>query len=150
MDTSPRASITDIYKHWGFWVGILVVIGIIFIAVGGSKQTPADTAPREVSAIGQEGYLRLPNNSDAAQMICLAPTQEVYQKYTTSLMAHDTQGILDLGNEGLFCVGNGSKVLVIDTAFGLRNVRVVAGMSAADTDKEGKAGWVAKEWVVDR
>lgn len=116
-------------------------------------QAPIATSipkPKEVSEPGKEAFLRLPDNTDPKQLIPLAPTKEVSGKVTKTLLAKDWQGLLELASEGVFGLSNGSKVLVIDTALGLRKVRIIAGVREVDKDKVGLAGWVAKEFVVDK
>lgn len=120
---------------------------------GSSSSSTAQNEPSisEARALGSGAYLRLPNNTDSSQVICLAPTKDVYDEYTTALMARDTQGLVDLAvDKGLFCVGNGSQVKVIDTSVALTKVRVVKGMTAIDDEKIGEAGWSAREWVVSQ
>lgn len=109
---------------------------------------PAPAAPSQARTLGQEAFLRLPDNNDATQLICLAPTEAVYQEYFKALSAQDYQGIVGLADEGLFCVHNGSEVKVIDTSFGYTKVRVVKGVAKIDDDKVGEAGWSASEWVL--
>ena len=147
------------YKKWWFWLIIVLVLGGL-ASTPNSPSTTATTAtasdtqsaptPKEARTLGQDAYLRLPNNSDPKQVLCLAPTKDVYDEYTKALMAQDYQGILDLSAQGLFCVHNGSEVKVIDTSVVLTRVRVVKGASDVDSDKVGQAGWSASEWVVDR
>lgn len=137
-------------------IGVFIVIGIIMSALDGghgdtsttAAATPATPASNEARTLGQEAFLRLPGNPDEKQVICLAPTKEVYDAYFKALSAQDYQGILDLSNQGLFCVHNGSEVKVIDTSFTLTKVRVVKGADKIDADKVGEAGWSASEWVV--
>lgn len=108
-------------------------------------QTPTSTKPREVSELGKEAFLRLPDNTDPKQLIPLAPTKEISGQVTKTLIAKDWQGLLELmTNEGVFSVPNGTKALLIDKAIGLRKVRVLEG------EMQSKAGWLPMEWVVDR
>lgn len=111
-----------------------------------TKVTPTPQ-PKAIS-IGDEAYLRLPDNNDPEQVILLAINKDDYDEVLKTLMAKDYVGILDLSNQGkAFGVHNGSKVLVIDTAVGIRKVRIVKGVNPVDEDKVGLAGWVAMEWV---
>lgn len=140
------------YKKWWFWgIIILVLVGLASIP-DSPNPTPASeqSRPKEARTLGQDAYLRLPSNDDPTQLVCLAPTQAVYDEYNKALMAKDYQGILDLQNRGLFCVHNGSEVKVIDTGVGYTKARVVKGVADVDSDKVGQAGWSASEWVVDR
>lgn len=139
-------------------LGVLFAIGIVMSAFDGGHSSSSSSAAsvpstptpasNEARTLGQEAFLRLPGNPDEKQVICLAPTKEVYDAYFKALSAQDYQGILDLSNQGLFCVHNGSEVKVIDTSFTLTKVRVVKGADKIDADKVGEAGWSASEWVV--
>ena len=140
------------YKRLWLWiigVSALVIIGIALIPDSPSA-TPVQAGTSEARTLGQDAFLRLPNNSDPKQVICLAPNSDIYDQYNKALVAKDYQGVLELTNQGLFCVHNGSEVKVVDTSVALTRVRVVKGASEADSDKVGQAGWTASEWVVDR
>jgi hypothetical protein len=135
--------------------GVLVALifgWIVYSVVAGSTASAPSgpIGPAQARELGQDAYLRLPDNSDSSQLICLAPTKVVYDEYSKALMAKDYAGILDLTNEGLFCVHNGSQGKVIDRAFGLTKVRIVAGVLPVDADKVGESGYTASEWVVSR
>lgn len=145
-------------KHIGCG-GLLVVIifGVVVIGAIGSLSsksttttTPPSSGPKQVTTVGQEAYLRLPNISDPSQVILLAPTQKIYEQVVKSSMANDTVGLLELAQVGVFGVSNGTKVFVIDRAVGATKVRVTRGVRPIDDDKVNRAGWVASEWVVDQ
>lgn len=112
--------------------------------------TAEERAPKPLRDIGKEGYLRLPGINDSSQIICLAPTKEVYGEVSKTLQARDVTGILELTDKGVFCIGNGSKVLVIDSGFSVTQVRILAGVNDVDGDKVGRSGWTAYEWVVEK
>lgn len=114
------------------------------------EATPSEEAnsPREVRDIGAEGYLRLPNSDDATQNILLAETKEGYEQVTKAMLANDTQGLLEI--PGAFGVSVGTKVKVLESGLGVRRVRILEVPEAIDQDKVGRAGWTAKEWVVNQ
>lgn len=126
---------------------LLIIIVIILAVAGGSKKSSNDASTNEPQ-IGQEGYLRLPNISDPKQVICLGQTKEDLEQITKALLAKDYVGLLEI--PGAFCVGNGSKVSVIDTGLGIRKVRILQGVNDVDKDKVGLSGWVEYEWVVNK
>jgi hypothetical protein len=66
-------------------------------------------------------------------------------KITKALIAGDFSGILEI--PGAFCVGNGSKVKLIEKDFPLRRVRIIQGVNQVDSDKVGLSGWLPYEWV---
>jgi hypothetical protein len=134
---------------WWMWVPVAICILLVSSAISGSE-APVPTGPQAVSELGQQAYLRLPSTEDSKQVICLAPDKETHSALQTALMAKDSIGILELTNKGVFCIGNGSKVQVIDRSSGLRRVRIISGVNEVDANKVGRSGWVAMEWVVDR
>jgi hypothetical protein len=148
---NPEKPTKKFYQK-GWFAAVLILVCVILAFTIGSSDTPAPTAsgPSEARTLGQDAYLRLPGNDDPTQALCLAPTKDVYDEYTTALLAKDYQGILDLADKGLFCVHNGSQVKVIGTGVGYTKVRVVQGVAEVDSDKVGEAGWSSSEWVVDR
>jgi hypothetical protein len=137
-----------------WWTAIIIfsVLGLISNATNRSSSTDTTaTTPAPVVVptytLGQEVFLRVPNTSDPTQIICLAPNQAVYDQYTKALQAQDYQGVLDLQSTGMFCVGNGTEVKIIDTSAFMAEVRVVKGENKVDTDKVGSAGWTDKTFL---
>ena len=96
--------------------------------------------------VGQEAYLRLPDNTDATQIICLGSTVDDADKIGKAITANDIEGLMEI--RGAFCVGNGTKVKLIEKDFPYRRVRIVQGVNSVDSDKVGKSGWLPMEWVV--
>ena len=134
-------------------LGALFILGMIVSGFDGSHGATSSTpttppGPAEARTLGQDAYLRLPGSGNEGQIVCLAPTPAIYDEYGKALTAKDYQGVLDLTDQGLFCVHNGSEVKVIDTSAFLTKVRVVQGADKVDADKVGEAGWSASEWVV--
>jgi len=111
-----------------------------------AAEQKAPAAEDDQVQIGDDAFLRLPGISDPEQVICLGSTKEEFEQVSKALLAKDTLGLFDL--PGAFCVSNGSRVKVIDSAFGVRRVRITAGVRNVDNDKIGTSGWTAKEWVV--
>ncbi len=152
-----------LWKKVAIGFGAVMLIGIIGSAMDGNQSatttqnppassTPAivstaqDTQPSNNMEVGQEGFLRLPGNNDASQVICLGETKDDYNKINKALAAKDFLGILEI--PGAFCVHNGSKVLLIDKDFPACRVRVVQGVAEVDKDKVGMSGYVPYEWVM--
>ena len=144
-------SATKPKKRWYLSGWALVLYFIIFIFIVGSSgsnnsnPSPTQTSPSG-SSISESGFLRLPNNNDPEQVICLGPTKESYNQIGKALLANDMIGLLEI--PGAFCVSNGSRVKLIESSFALRRVRIETGVRPVDSDKVGMSGWVAKEFVV--
>lgn len=138
-------------------VKILIVV-ILFFIIGTSmtdssapKNEVASTPPATTSdnlTVGQEGYIRLPNNPDPTQIICLGTTKGDADKIGDALLAKDYMGLLEI--PGAFCVHNGTKALLIEKSFPLRRVRITEAYQKIDQDKVGLAGWLPMEWVVSK
>jgi len=152
MNTQETSERKPIYKRKKFLyaVVILMVIGfIVMLSNSEPRQTsntnaqPAQTMSNNQSAtsdkvsIGEEGYIKV-----SSPKTILALTQEEYKELTKIYLANDTMGIGEflLSGKG-FAVTNGTKVLVVDVAVGVRKVRALEG------DNIGKTGWIAYEWV---
>jgi len=155
MDTQ-EAPKKRFWKRKGFLytVGILFALGIIVSAVddkNSSQQTsttqpavvqqPADTKPAasEKVARGEEGYIK--GKSGNPNEI-LTKTQADYDVFVDTLLSKDTIGLEQFLLDGRgFGVANGTKVLVIGTGVGVRQVRVLEG------EHFGESGWLAMEYV---
>lgn len=109
--------------------------------------TPAPAELQSLS-VGDEGYLRLPDTTNANQNICIGTTKKDADAITKVLLAKDYFGLLNI--PGAFCVGNGSKIKLIEKDFPYRKVRILAGVKEVDKDKVGLSGYVPAEWVVSR
>ena len=138
-------------KRWylSWWALILYFIIFIYVlgASGPNSSAPVSTTTTSNDlTIGEEGFLRLLNNNDPTQVICLGPTKESYEEISRALRANDMIGLLEVS--GAFCVSNGSRVKLIDSDFAVRRVRIEAGVRPIDSDKVNMSGWVAKEFVV--
>ena len=139
-------------------IGIAIIVLVIVVIVisddleknkqvakvNNEKSIKTETVNKFVS-IGDTGYLRLPNTKDLEQMICLGPTKESYGQIMKSISAKDFLGVFEAGG---FCVGNGTKVQVIDVSFSMKKVRIMEGVREIDQNVLLRTGWVATEWVV--
>lgn len=70
-------------------------------------------------------------------------TKELLDEYIKAAVNKDTYGMATIiYNDGGFFVPNGTKVLVIDSTVGSRQVRILEGEHLAES------GWVPKEFVL--
>lgn len=153
MEAAPTKQ--RFWKRKGFLytVGILFAAGIVVSAVDDQSpspqpanqpavvQQPADTkpAPSEKVARGEEGYIK--GKSGNPNEI-LTKTQADYDVFVDTLLSKDTIGLEQFLIDGRgFGVPNGTKVLVIGTGVGVRQVRVLEG------ERFGESGWLAVEYV---
>ncbi len=138
------------WKRKGFiyTVAILFGVPILLAAIGGnSKPTSTATQPAVAQtaqpassqkvSVGEEGYIKV-----SSPKTILANTKTDLDALTKIYLANDTEGIAEflVGGQG-FAVSNGTKVLVVDTAVGVRRVRVLEG------DQASKTGWLPMEYV---
>lgn len=98
---------------------------------------PAQPASSQKVSVGEEGYIKV-----LSPKTILANTKTDLDALTKIYLANDTEGIAEflVGGQG-FAVSNGIKVLVLDTAYGVRRVRVLEG------DQASKTGWLPMEYV---
>ncbi len=141
--------------------GLPIVIGIASSSKDSARQKsaeiqngnqPATTAATggdwESMKVGDQGYLRIPGYDGTDQNICLGKTKDDAEAIGKALAAKDFLGLLEI--PGAFCVGNGSKVQLIDKSFPYRRVRILAGVNDVDKDKVGLSGYLPAEWVVNK
>lgn len=136
---------------------LLIVLGTVFSGDKDKKtetvkniEQPANTTPiptkaARINTMGQEGYLRLPDNNDPSQLIVLGETKEAQSQITKSLIANDTQGLIEIPN--ILAVPVGSKILIIDFASGIKRVRILEVPDQKYSDKVGKTGWAPIEYL---
>jgi len=114
-------------------LGLLLVAILIYsltLGCGGISET--------TPAVGSEAFIRVPN-LDTVQ---LAVDKESSEMWIKACVAKDYIGMVELEASGrIFTVPSGTKVLVIDSSFAIRKVRVLEG------DAFGKSGWLPYEWV---
>lgn len=111
------------------------------------KESAPEALPTKLN-IGDEGFLRTPNSTDNSKTIFLTGEQSDYAKLGKALLAEDAQSILEIPSA--FWIQAGAKVKVIDSAFGIRRVRILEVTSTEDAANVQKSGWVAAEFVVSK
>ncbi|MFZ2189364.1 MAG: hypothetical protein WA057_02300 [Candidatus Magasanikiibacteriota bacterium] len=123
---------------------ILVPVVLIFVITmaGGcnnSKSTPTDSALSNVG-VGQEGFLR---TSDTGADVLLATSEKSFDDLINASVAKDTIGMAQIVlNGNAFYIPYNTKVLVIESSFAKRKVRILEG------EKVGETGWIPYEFVV--
>ncbi len=124
-------------KKFFILCGVLVVLIIIGISMGTCPGgTTTETTPSVT--IGSEAFIRAGN----LDTVYLAVDKQSMDMWAKAGLAKDYIGMAQLEASGrIFPVPNGTKVLVIDSSFTLRKVRVLEG------DAYGKSGWLPYEWV---
>lgn len=113
-----------------------MLLAAFIVACGGG----APLAYEPEWAAGREGRLQVDGGAD--QLILLALQRDDVEAVGKALRAGDGAGIVELVRRGrALLVSNGTKVLVIDTAVFVRQVRVLDG------DQAGRAGWIPTEFI---
>lgn len=149
MEAAPTK--VRFWKRKGFLytVGILFAVSIVVSALDDKQPSTSTTTTQPAVAqttqpassqkvsVGEEGYIKV-----SSPKTILANTKTDLDALTKIYLANDTEGIAEflVGGQG-FAVSNGTKVLVIDTAYGVRRVRVLEG------DQANKTGWLPMEYV---
>ncbi len=138
----------------------LVILSIMISA--GSNNSPKQSEHATPAAqsvvpaskyltIGQDGILKLSDNSTIDDLIILAPTKDGAGEVTKVLMAKDNVGILELlSRPGFFAVANGTQVKKIDGSVTLSQVRVTGAVRDLDKQFIGQAGWIPYEYAVTK
>lgn len=144
-----RAKVRQRAKGKQYTIGCLVLLGIVIVLVAligsggdskkdGKTQSPAPTAAERLR-VGEEGILRV----EGQEQVLVATSKENLDKVVKALVAKDTEGLAQMVLAGeAFLVDSGTKVRVIDTALGVRQVRIFDGGTL------GRTGWVPMEFVV--
>lgn len=104
-------------------------------------QQPTDTKPASSATLsrGEEGYIK---GTSGTPNEILTNTKADYDVFIDILLSKDTIGLGQFLQDGRgFGVANGTKVLVIGTGVGVRQVRVLEG------EHLGESGWLAMEYV---
>ena len=121
---------------------VIVFTGIVIsMIVGDSKPDSASPVATSNTTVD----IRLPNNTDTTQKICLGTSKDDADKISKALLAKDYLGLTEI--PGAFCVSNGTPALLIEKSFPLRKVRITGTISKIDGDKFGKSGWLPMEWI---
>ena len=147
MDNQEGAK-KKFYTRWWFWL-IILVLAIFGMnsannappSVPSTEATTVQPAPSPSKDVelGNNGYLYIKGSDNVAVM----RTQDAFDAYTKAAVNNDTIGMAQLvyDDQGFF-VPDGTKVLVIDSGMGTREVRILEGKHIAET------GWVALEFVL--
>jgi hypothetical protein len=81
--------------------------------------------------------------------VFLVYDRESYDELRDAILAGDAYGLRELTEHlKAFEVASGTKVLVIDSAFRLRKVRILESPHILDQWSIGLAGWIPMEWIV--
>lgn len=110
----------------------LTVAGLALCLMLGCIQEPDNS-----KSVGQKGVL-----SSVNEYMPVAVTEAAFDELTKARAAKDKAGQMQLLTSGkTFMVKSGTKVLVIDSTFAKRKIRILEG------EHGGKAGWVGVERV---
>lgn len=121
-------------------VGGAVIMFLLISAFSGNGSGTNTSSPDKPASVsmGEEGKLY----SGDAEKVFVATNEAALEQSTKSFIADDMQGIQELLLSGKgFVVTSGTRVKVIDTAFGRRKVRIL------ENEMNGKNGWVPMEFV---
>ena len=111
---------------------------IILVILTGVMLTACAAPTPEPSDIGSEATISVPN----LDTVHLALNKEALDLWTEACVAKDYIGMAQLESVGkVFPVPNGTRVLVINSAFAVRQVRVLEG------NAYGRSGWLPYEWL---
>lgn len=125
----------------------LMAIGILSALIfGGRTKSPNSSSSSSKDygtgtagsiSVGEEGRLY-----SGAELVPVAVSREAFDAWTKARVANDTHGQGALLVAGLILTPQkGTKVLVIDSAFLIRKVRILEG------EFEGQAGWVSSDYI---
>lgn len=118
-------------KTFANCAGIILVL-ICFVASEGVVEASPLT--------GEYGVLR----SDLPESTFIPYTESTLDDFCEVVRIRDEYGLQEILNSDRgFFVASGIRVLVIDSTFGKRKIRILEGPNA------GSAGWILMEWVVD-
>jgi len=135
----------------GFWKLVnerpkatVVIVMILFIMSMSLSSDSSNNSPElrsETIHIGEEGFLR----ANDASFVLLGASKESYDAFLDAQIATDSFGTSELLQSGLiFSVPADTKILVIDSTFAMRKVRILEG------ERIGQIGWVPYEFVVKK
>lgn len=109
-------------------LAVVSVILVLLAGCGGSSVSQSTSSEVKINAPLDNVYL--------------AVDKESFDLWTKASVAKDYIGMADMESSGkVYTVKNGTKILVIDSKFGARQVRTLEG------DNYGKTGWLPYEWV---
>lgn len=128
-------------------VGLAAAVVVSFVLALNNSEDAADSETNTSETqnfldVGDEGILSSRNDGICESVTIVAATRDAHDQLVKTARAGDTYGVMEAVLEGqAFPVEECSRVLVIDAAIGLRQVRVLEGEQIART------GWVPYEWV---
>jgi len=132
----------------GIGIFILAVIAGVLIVMSFSGTTPttpntSNTVANQKVELGDEAILNFNDDiKNCEQSAVVATSEENLKSITKIMLSNDDYGLAQAISSGsAFLVGNCTKVKVIDSATGSRQIRILAG------DQIGKAGWVPFEFL---
>ena len=128
-------------------IGGLVIVAL-FAFVSWASESEEETGRSERSSTVAETTLPTTVGSEAVidvpslDTVFLCVDKEAFDMFLDAALANDSFGVAELEISGrMFGVPNGTKVLIIDSSFATRRVRVLEGYAV------GKSGWLPYEWL---
>lgn len=128
-----------------FYSFLVIIAGILVLLImsssNNSSPQPLSQEQPKGPSMGEKGVLRVPGQTE----VLVASSKENLDKITHAAVVKDNLGIAQmvLASEAFF-VDAETKVLVINTSFATREVRILEGK------KFGSSGWVPFEFVVSQ
>ena len=121
----------------GFAVVAVIFVAILGTCIGALLEPTDETAATMYVGVGDEGLLF---SESALPYVCV--TEETFDKLIAASVANDKIGFNQLiMSDAVFAVAQNTKVLVIDSTFGKRKIRILEGSNY------GQTGWVPSEFV---
>lgn len=142
LKTKKWSELTRKEKVAGLILLSALVLLLAFAIVSTNKATsPAVSQVR----VGDVGVLRAGN----ANTVFLAADRDAFDQMQKDFVSNDTVSFFELASQGrAFGVSSGTKALIIDSAVGSRQVRILESAQGVDQNKIGRTGWIPAEWVV--
>ena len=117
---------------------VLAACAFTLLAVASSDSGGGGTASTTFPQVGEVGKIYV----EGLDHPLLAVDKRAFDEWVTVCAAGDQHGAAQMHATGkMFAVDNGTRVKVIDIAFGALRVRVLDG------DETGKSGWISHEFV---
>ena len=127
-----------------FGLAFFVIISIGSTLNFSNSSGPVNTSPEPVKPqtahIGDEAYLR--TSTSTTGTVLVATTRENLKQIVKSSIAGDTVGLMNtVRYNQAFLVNEGTKVKIIDSEVGVRQIRILEG------DKIDQSAWVPMEFI---
>lgn len=130
-----KSKTNNVFLVFFFAMVIVITISILLLS---SWISNSDYESPYVN-VGEEGVLY----SDELEYIGLAVTKADFDELIDSSVANDKIGYAEVYERGdAYFVDVGTRVLVIDSSIGAKEVRILEG------DLYGETGWVVQEYVI--